>query len=58
MFIAAVLVCITILPDTRTSLLVSGSWVLVVFIAYTVHTRAGRNLAKPSPAETESARIG
>ncbi|QOV33220.1 amino acid permease [Streptomyces ferrugineus] len=58
-FIAAVLVCIALLPDMRTSLLVSGGWVLVVFIAYTVHTRAGRNnRAKPSPAQTESARIG
>ncbi|WP_413098645.1 amino acid permease [Streptomyces sp. Inha503] len=38
-FIAAVLVCIAILPDTRVSLVVSGVWVLVVFAAYTFYTR-------------------
>jgi len=42
-FIAAVTICIAVLPDTRTSLLVSGAWVLVVFIAYKLDTRTDRN---------------
>ncbi|MGI5467380.1 amino acid permease [Streptomyces sp. CA-132043] len=57
-FVAVVLVCIGILPETRTSLLVSGGWVLVVFIAYKLHTRSGGKQTKPSPAETEDARLG
>lgn len=39
-FIATVLVCIAILPDTRVSLAVSGGWVVVVFAAYTYYTRS------------------
>ncbi|MGW0711511.1 amino acid permease [Streptomyces sp. NPDC002643] len=57
-FIATVLVCIAVLPDTRTSLLVSGGWVLLVFIAYTVHTRAAKNRSKPSPVGIESTPLG
>ncbi|MET9080849.1 amino acid permease [Streptomyces sp. NPDC004237] len=53
-FIATVLVCIAILPDMRTSLYVSGGWVLLVFIAYKLHTRGGETLrtrpAEPTPA--------
>ncbi|MFD8378194.1 hypothetical protein ACFV2X_06395 [Streptomyces sp. NPDC059679] len=41
-FVAAVLVCIAILPETRISLIVSGVWVLVVFVAYTFYTRTQR----------------
>ncbi|SOZ09623.1 amino acid permease [Cupriavidus taiwanensis] len=41
-FIAAVLVCIAILPDMRMSLIVSASWVAIVFVAYKFYTREGR----------------
>ncbi|WP_306317466.1 MULTISPECIES: amino acid permease [unclassified Streptomyces] len=47
LFIAAVLACIAILPDTRVSLAVSGAWVLVVYAAYTFYTRN----TKRRPAE-------
>ncbi|WP_416980744.1 amino acid permease [Streptomyces sp. T028] len=57
-FVAAVMVCIAILPDMRTSLYVSGSWVLVVFIAYKIHTRGGENQkTQPEPARVESAPV-
>jgi AAT family amino acid transporter len=38
-FVAAVMVCIAILPDMRMSLAVSGVWVAVVFVAYKFYTR-------------------
>ncbi|WP_081239001.1 amino acid permease [Streptomyces viridosporus] len=57
-FVAAVLVCIAVLPETRTSLYVSGGWVLVVFIAYKLHTRTGRSRPEPSSAATENAHLG
>ncbi len=38
-FVAAVMVCIAILPDMRMSLAVSGVWVAVVFVAYRFYTR-------------------
>ncbi|WP_216719083.1 hypothetical protein [Streptomyces mayonensis] len=38
-FMAVVLVCVAILPDTRVSLVVSGVWVLVVLAAYAFCTR-------------------
>ncbi|NUS82110.1 MAG: amino acid permease [Streptomyces sp.] len=51
-FVAAVLVCIAILPETRISLLVSGVWVLVVFVAYTFYTRTQRQRSdRDSPAD-------
>ncbi|MGW4334863.1 amino acid permease [Rhodococcus koreensis] len=37
-FVAAVLVCIALLPDMRISLVVSGAWVLVVYIAFRIYT--------------------
>ncbi|RQR68697.1 MULTISPECIES: amino acid permease [unclassified Burkholderia] len=39
LFVAAVMVCIAILPDMRMSLIVSAVWVGVVFVAYRIHTR-------------------
>ncbi|MEU7082884.1 amino acid permease [Streptomyces achromogenes] len=57
-FVATVLVCIAVLPETRSSLYVSGGWVLVVFLAYKVHTRAGGRPAEPAPATTETAPLG
>lgn len=38
-FVAAVMVCIAILPDMRMSLVVSGVWVFAVYIAYRFYTR-------------------
>lgn len=38
-FVAAVMICIAILPDMRMSLAVSGVWVAVVFVAYKFYTR-------------------
>jgi len=38
-FMAAVMICIAILPDMRVSLIVSGAWVAVVFVAYKFYTR-------------------
>src|SRR5262249_34364190 len=37
-FMAAVMICIAILPDMRISLVVSGVWVALVFVAYKVYT--------------------
>ncbi|MBP0623682.1 amino acid permease [Cupriavidus consociatus] len=37
-FVAAVLVCIAILPDMRMSLVVSAVWVGIVFVAYKFYT--------------------
>ncbi|TKC92236.1 amino acid permease [Trinickia terrae] len=45
-FMAAVMICIAVLPDMRMSLVVSGVWVVVVFIAYKFYTRS-----ETAPAE-------
>lgn len=50
-FVAAVMVCIAILPDMRMSLVVSGVWVFVVFIAYRFYTRKDAVLAG-APAQS------
>ncbi|MBN3785370.1 amino acid permease [Burkholderia sp. Ac-20353] len=50
-FVAAVLVCIAILPDMRMSLVVSTAWVAVVFVAYKLYVRAE---ASPARAAVES----
>ncbi|KHK50947.1 D-alanine/D-serine/glycine permease [Ralstonia sp. A12] len=50
-FVAAVMVCIAILPDMRMSLVVSGVWVFVVFIAYRFYTRNDAVLAG-TPAQS------
>ena len=50
-FVAAVMVCIAILPDMRMSLAVSGVWVAVVFVAYKFYTRRDVVLAD-APANT------
>ncbi|WP_427307451.1 amino acid permease [Cupriavidus sp. H39] len=50
-FIAAVLVCIAILPDMRMSLIVSASWVGIVFVAYKFYTRE----AQPALADMSNA---
>jgi AAT family amino acid transporter len=52
-FVAAVIVCIAILPDMRMSLIVSGVWVGVVFVAYKFYTRNGRALAAGVPESRE-----
>ncbi len=46
-FIAAVLVCIAILPDMRMSLVVSAVWVAVVYVAYRFYTRSELPVAHP-----------
>ncbi|SDE36919.1 amino acid permease [Sporomusa acidovorans] len=38
-FMAVVLICIAILPDMRMSLVVSGVWVFIVYIAYKFYTK-------------------
>ncbi|SPA52225.1 amino acid permease [Cupriavidus taiwanensis] len=50
-FIAAVLVCIAILPDMRMSLMVSAAWVAIVFVAYKFYTRE----AQPALADLPDA---
>lgn len=44
-FVAAVMTCIAFLPDMRMSLVVSGVWVAVVFVAYKFYTRKERMAA-------------
>ncbi|WP_296658314.1 amino acid permease [Paraburkholderia sp.] len=51
-FMAAVMVCIAILPDMRMSLAVSAAWVVVVFIAYKFYTRSEVILAEPEPTSS------
>ncbi|SPK75898.1 Uncharacterized amino acid permease YtnA (plasmid) [Cupriavidus taiwanensis] len=50
-FIAAVLVCIAILPDMRMSLMVSAAWVAIVLVAYKFYTRE----AQPALADLPDA---
>jgi amino acid transporter, AAT family len=47
-FIAAVMVCIAILPDMRMSLVVSGVWVAVVYVAYRFYTRSESVAIQPA----------
>ncbi|TCC36375.1 amino acid permease [Kribbella speibonae] len=54
-FVAAVLVCIAILPDTRVSLLVSAGWVGVVFIAYRLYT--ARSVTTATSADVPDVRL-
>ncbi|MFD7687865.1 amino acid permease [Streptomyces sp. NPDC059781] len=54
-FIAVVLACVAILPDTRVSLIVSGVWVLVVLAAYTFYTKGQkRHSAGDQPVQEPS----
>jgi AAT family amino acid transporter len=48
------MVCIAILPDMRMSLVVSGVWVAIVFVAYKFYTRSETALSK-APARAEAA---
>lgn len=48
-FMAAVMICIAILPDMRMSLAVSGVWVILVFIAYKFYTRSEVTLPDAVP---------
>jgi AAT family amino acid transporter len=55
-FVAAVMVCIAILPDMRMSLVVSGVWVAIVFAAYKFYTRHETAPAQlPATADTKVA---
>ncbi|AXF26014.1 amino acid permease [Burkholderia pyrrocinia] len=55
LFVAAVMVCIAILPDMRMSLIVSAVWVGVVFIAYKIYTRheTARDGLRDAPRDPE-----
>ncbi|AFQ51140.1 D-alanine/D-serine/glycine permease [Burkholderia sp. A9] len=53
-FVAAVIACIAILPDMRMSLIVSGVWVGVVFVAYKFYTRHDTALAADAPEPREA----
>ncbi|HDR9173060.1 TPA: amino acid permease [Burkholderia vietnamiensis] len=53
-FVAAVIACIAILPDMRMSLIVSGVWVGVVFVAYKFYTRHDTALAADAAEPREA----